>query len=139
MNRSAFLFYILLIFIINQACEVCRSDQPLLVVKFFDSTDSQVYPKFDRVYGVGAKTDLDFNRLGYLPINFGSDSTLFIFEKESERDTILVTHTRELDHVRGDYCIYLRGGNLQSSFDVICYALENSNNCSSAYETHIRY
>lgn len=134
------LIYIFGIFLLAgiTSCEKCHTEEPIISVNFVDDNGEQVYPNFTAVYSPGYPSLKNLRDIR-IPLNLSADSTLFVFETPTQTDTIIITYTRELEHIR-DYCLTLRNRDLSySSLPIRCFDLDNYSNTCSSYEISLYY
>ena len=115
------LLLILTLACLLSACdEECFEKEPNLYIYFKDTLDNDIKVDFDRVYGVGAETDWQFNSTRYVPLDLSSDSTVFFFTKNAKTDTIRIYYTRILESV-DVFCYQLKINKISSSFKLDCF------------------
>ncbi|TXC76083.1 hypothetical protein [Luteibaculum oceani] len=138
--------FILLLTFVTLSCDNCVQKEIKVYLNFVDANNQEVQTNFDRVYGLGGKGNWNLSSTGYIPLSLSADSTLFLFERGAQVDTLLITyerHIRETASINEGYCMRLISERLkQSSFDVTCVQFGSGvmNSCGSHnYEITLRY
>ena len=86
---------------IFQRCDEYSDREVLLKVVFYDSLHQVTDLTFDRIGGLGNPTEIIKTSYGndefnyYLPLSLHSDSSIFVFEKDGNNDTLGISHERE--------------------------------------------
>lgn len=130
-----------LIFYVLQSCqEKCESQETSnLTIFFFDKdTGMSLNPDFTRVYGLNSIQDLEImDNTTSFPLSLQSDSSVYIFEKEAQKDTLTINYTRNF-YFQSNKCGFvveikdLELNSTQTSFENLSLNAEN-------YEISINY
>jgi hypothetical protein len=141
------LVLIFLILVVCLACEKkCFDAEPKISVRFFNQLNQDTFPKFDKVYALSGIKDIQFNNNQFIPLSLSQDSTVVVFEKGAQADTIIFRYARKLQEDRKtSYCITLENDTVISTFNNFCCQFKintgfGAYNCTdNAFELYIYY
>jgi len=143
-NKFVLIFSIL---VVCFACEKkCFDAEPKIGIRFFNQLNEDTFPTFDKVYALSGIKDFQFNNNQFIPLSLSQDSTVVVFEKGTQADTIIFRYNRQLkEKINSSYCITLEDDTVISTFKDFCYQFElntglGAYNCTdNAFELYIYY
>lgn len=134
------LTFIISLNLFSSCTDECESQETSIInISFFDkNTGISLNPNFTRVYGLGSIQDLEVSgNTASFPLSLQNDSSVYIFEKETQKDTLTVQYERNF-YFQSNKCGFvveikdLQLNSSQTSFEILSINNES-------YEISIAY